>query len=65
MPTDVRFEPRNRFDGTVEVWAQGPDDSVTEFAQFLESGPRAARVVSVAISEVEPDPTLRGFEVRY
>lgn len=55
----------NRFDGTVEVWAQGPDDAVTEFARYLEVGPRAARVASVAVSEVEPDPTLRGFEVRY
>lgn len=55
---------RNRFDGTVEVWAQGPDDAVTEFARFLERGPRAARVSSLVINEVEPDPTLRHFEVR-
>jgi acylphosphatase len=55
---------RNRFDGTVEVWAQGPDDAVTEFAEFLERGPRPARVSSLVITEVEPDPTLRGFEVR-
>ena len=54
----------NRIDGTVEVWAQGPDDTVTEFARFLEKGPRAARVSSVVIKEVEPDPTLRGFDVR-
>ncbi len=55
---------RNRLDGTVEVWAQGPDDSITEFAHFIESGPRGARVSSVMINEVEPDPTLRGFEIR-
>ncbi len=55
---------RNRFDGTVEVWAQGHDDAVTEFARFLRSGPPAARVISVDLTEVEPDPTLRSFEVR-
>jgi acylphosphatase len=56
---------RNRLDGTVEVWAQGPDDPVTAFARYLETGPRAARVRSVVVAEVEPDPTLRGFDIRY
>lgn len=56
---------RNRFDGSVETWAQGPDDAVTRFAAFLETGPRAARVSAVEITEVDLDPELRAFEVRF
>lgn len=56
---------RNRGDGSVEAWAQGSDDAVTRFAAFLETGPRAARVVSVDIAEVEPDPGVRSFAVRF
>ena len=56
---------RNRIDGSVETWAQGTDDAVTRFVRFLEAGPRAARVASVEITEVEPDPGIRSFEVRF
>ena len=55
---------RNRLDGSVETWAQGPDDAVTEFAKYLEMGPRAAFVAWLEITAVEPDPELRHFEVR-
>ena len=55
---------RNRIDGNVEVWAQGADDAVTLFVTYLETGPRAARVNSIEISEVEPDHQIRHFEVR-
>ena len=55
---------RNRIDGSVEAWVQGADDAVTRFITFLETGPRAARVTSVEITEVEPDPAMHSFEVR-
>ena len=56
---------RNRPDGTVEVWAQGPELQVSQFMLFLETGPRHARVTSLTTVEVEEDQTLRGFEVRF
>jgi acylphosphatase len=56
---------RNRPDGTVEVWAQGPEARVSQFVLFLETGPRHARVASLRTVEVEEDPDLRGFEVRF
>lgn len=56
---------RNRHDGSVEAWAQGSDDAVTRFAEFLEEGPKSARVTSVDVNEVEPDPAIRNFEVRF
>ncbi|MDJ0923228.1 MAG: acylphosphatase [Acidimicrobiia bacterium] len=56
---------RNRRDGSVETWAQGPDDAVAQFAAFLEEGPRSAHVTSLDVAEVEPDLTLHRFEVRF
>lgn len=48
---DVLGWVRNADDGTVSVHAEGPEQGVAEFVDFLESGPPAARVEGV---EVEP-----------
>lgn len=56
---------RNRSDGSVEVWAQGTPDAVARFSLFLERGPRAATVTSLDVVEVEPDPAINGFQVRF
>lgn len=56
---------RNRPDGSVEVWAQGDEEALAEFAQFLKEGPPAARVHRVSISDVDPDPTHSRFEVTF
>jgi acylphosphatase len=56
---------RNRSDGSVEVWAQGPPDAVARFTAFLERGPRAARVTSLNLEEVDPDPAINGFRVEF
>ena len=55
---------RNEFDGTVRTWAQGTPDAVARYLGFLEEGPPAARVESVSVTEVSPDPDLSGFRVR-
>lgn len=54
---------RNRGDGSVEVWAQGPLEALRRLRVFLASGPRGARVDSVVADEVEPDPALSGFDL--
>ena len=56
---------RNRSDGSVEVWAQGTAEALRHLDVFLGSGPRGARVESVATDEVEPDRAVTGFEVAY
>lgn len=38
---------RNREDGAVEVHAAGPPDALRELEEWLEEGPRAARVDEV------------------
>lgn len=54
----------NRFDGSVELEAQGSRDAVTVFVDWLHHGPRWSRVTAV---EVRPIPAIRGegsFSVR-
>ena len=55
---------RNTPDGSVEAWAQGDDAVVGAFVEYLEQGPRSARVASVDVRSVGPDATLLGFAVR-
>lgn len=38
---------RNRGDGAVEVHAEGPADAIRELEEWLQEGPRAARVQRV------------------
>lgn len=38
---------KNRYDGAVEVLAEGPEDKVKELATWCHHGPSAARVTSV------------------
>jgi acylphosphatase len=55
---------RNRVDGTVEVWAQGPAEHLTELSTFLRHGPTGARVTAVELEPTDPNPALTSFEVR-
>jgi acylphosphatase len=45
---------RNRADGAVEVTAQGEEAPMTEFAAWLERGPRWARVADVDVEPIGP-----------
>jgi len=44
---------RNQDDGTVLVDAEGPEAAVGELLEFLDSGPRGARVAGVDIEDVK------------
>jgi len=53
---------RNRFDGSVEVLAQGDADAVATLRTWLAHGPPAARVTRVdAQPAADPEPGLDGF----
>jgi len=56
---------RNRADGSVELVAQGRDDAVAAMLAWLSEGPRFANVSAVRTTDVEIDPDLASFEVRY
>lgn len=56
---------RNAPHGSVETRAQGDERVLEQFVEFLRRGPRSARVRSVDVRPAEPDPSLRGFTVRF
>ncbi|MFW5797719.1 MAG: acylphosphatase [Spirochaetota bacterium] len=51
---DVSGYVRNRFDGSVEVEAEGPREKVEQFHRWLEKGPPGARVTKVDATEGPP-----------
>ncbi len=55
---------RNAPDGSVETRVQGDERVLEQYVEFLEQGPRAARVRSVDVHPVEPDPSMDAFTVR-
>lgn len=55
---------RNRRDGRVEIFAQGPEQRLDELEKQLWIGPAASRVVNVTSQPVIPDVTLEAFYIR-
>lgn len=55
---------RNRYDGAVEVEAEGPSPALEQFLNALRQGPRAARVREVSVSWAEYRGDLGPFGVR-
>jgi acylphosphatase len=54
---------RNRADGHVEAWFEGPADAVARLVRWCSDGPRHADVDDVQVSEVEPEGHER-FAIR-
>lgn len=54
---------RNRVDGTVEVFAMGTRERLSQLHSRLRQGPRAARVDEVDVSEAPPDEALKTFRI--
>ncbi len=52
---------RNRLDGKVETEIQGAPDAVSAAIADAGSGPPAARVTSVGVTELDADPAFREF----
>lgn len=55
---------RNRHDGSVEAFLQGPPAALGELVDWAHSGPPAARVDSVELAAAPADPEIDGFEQR-
>lgn len=54
---------RNRLDGCVEAWIEGPQDAVEQMIAFAHQGPPSAAVARIDTNEV-PTEALSGFEKR-
>jgi acylphosphatase len=56
---------RNLPDGRVEVLACGPKDAVDRLVRWCHRGPVHAVVTRVEVRDMEPDPALADFTIRY
>jgi acylphosphatase len=54
----------NRWNGTVEVIAEGDDDALQKLLAWLHVGPRMARVTRVQVYWESPTGEFADFEVR-
>jgi acylphosphatase len=56
---------RNRYDGTVEVLAEGERERLEKLVHYLEAGPPAARVAKVDTRWAEYHGHFRNFSIGY
>jgi acylphosphatase len=56
---------RNLPDGRVEVVAEGEEDAIKKFIDFLHEGPIAARVDNVDVNEEKFRDEFENFEIRF
>ncbi len=56
---------RNRWDGTVEVVAEGERSQLEKFLAWLHHGPSAAVVERVEVNWIEATGEFTHFEIRY
>jgi acylphosphatase len=55
---------RNRWDGSVEVTAEGSRENLEKFAQTLQRGSRAAHVSHARLEWETPSGEFTGFRIR-
>ncbi|MBC7237471.1 MAG: acylphosphatase [Chloroflexi bacterium] len=56
---------RNRYDGTVEVVAEGGEDALRRLLSWLHAGPSLAQVTRVDVEWGPPTGQFVSFEVRH
>lgn len=61
----VKGWARNLRDGRVEVVAEGDESILTEFLEFLQRGPRYARVENIQVEWSEGTGEFAKFDIRY
>lgn len=54
---------KNRVDGTVELEAEGPADKIDELLAWCRSGPPAARVDDVSITDLAATNAEKTFSI--
>ena len=55
---------KNRYDGSVEIEAEGDRSLLEEFIRDVKVGPRSAHVANLRIEWRQPDHLRTNFEIR-
>ena len=56
---------RNRWDGTVEILAEGEESRVVELIKWCQKGPPGASVTQVEVEEEPYTGEFKGFRIAY
>ena len=62
---DLKGTVKNRFDGSVEIYAQGASDSLNTFINWCWQGPPAAQVIDVKTNWLQKHEKFLGFSIIY
>lgn len=60
---NIKGYAKNLYNGDVEVIAKGEDGLINDFIKFLKIGPRASKVSSVQVEELDPCEEYSDFSV--
>lgn len=61
----VRGWVKNLSDGSVEVYAEGDEETLSEFIERVEEGPRFGRVTDMEMERLEPSHVFTGFSIQF
>ena len=62
---NVKGTVKNLFDGDVEAYAQGSEENIARFEEFLNTGPSMSRVDKVIKKELDYDETFADFDILF
>lgn len=65
LAVDVVGWVRNRGEGTVEIWAEGPRAVLDGLVQGVRKGPRPGLVSRLELNWYNPKHTFGGFNIRW
>ena len=63
LANDIAGRVKNLDDGSVEVVAQGSEESVAELIAVCHEGPSGAEVTEVLVENINIDSSLSGFSM--
>jgi len=61
----VRGWVRNRADGSVEIHAEGDRETLVQFIEKIEQGPRLGYIYELTCDWVEPKNTFASFDIAF
>ena len=54
---------RNRYDGSVEIEAEAPEEQMTRFLSYVKHGPTYGRVDQMTVKELSDGKPFRRFNI--
>lgn len=65
LAVDIVGWVRNRGEGTVEIWAEGPRAVLDDLVQRVRKGPRVGLVSRLELNWYSPKLSFSGFDIRW